>query len=476
MAESTGPQGLPHAPVAPDSSAVAAADRPYRSLSVFALVGVGVAGVYAVAVVLLAVVALFKGSPLLLGPWTALVPAGALALCLLGRSQIRSSEGTVAGDPLVRWGVRLSLFVGLGYWAYYAAVYLAVRQQARAFADEWVDHLLRGDETRAILSVLPPLKRLHLRPDDPDLLRALELRMAAMELPEQPASLVNLFHQHALVRFLSEAGKQEDVRTVSCHVRDWEYTRGGYEVALEYEFETAEGTFQAVVTVRGLTAPDNEYEQREWYVSLVPDKTRLILDDREGGTRITAFGNRVEGVYKSAREFFSTFQRRLTWEGNREGAFLLTLPPDERMKAVEDMLEAERLGAVAGPALAALPQGQTLARYNDFTEGYLVRIDEKRFLAPPPEREAIANELRAVLGTSPPRSRLDIPNVVPRRVVDKDRIRVFLDATVAEQRKHFIECVVEVEGDAGALKSADVKPEWRVVTIWVVSGRRMPSQ
>src|SRR5262245_50233887 len=84
------------------------ADPVYRPISVLAMIGLGVAILYAVIVIVGGFIAFRSGSPLLLGTLMSVgVPLVAFVLCALARWQIARSEGTRAGLPMAQWGLWL---------------------------------------------------------------------------------------------------------------------------------------------------------------------------------------------------------------------------------------------------------------------------------------------------------------------------------------------------------------------------------
>src|SRR5262245_7865078 len=204
----------------------APAEQSYRSLSVLALVGFGLAALYAAIVLFMGAYAFISGKPLLLSGWSMLVPVVAVGLCLVAGWQIRRSEGTLAGDQLASWGWKLGVFVGLGYWAYNAAVYFAVRQQAEAFAKDWLELLSRGQLDRAARRTLPPAQSQNMREDDPELGAKVDLRVGRAVGAEPGVGFRQSMSQIPFVRNLLQAGEGVEIETHG--VRDWTYEQGGY--------------------------------------------------------------------------------------------------------------------------------------------------------------------------------------------------------------------------------------------------------
>src|SRR5437588_7377155 len=120
-------------PAAPAGERLGYSPVVYRPLSGLAIAGFAAACLFALLVLGVAAVAFFQGAPFFYSPLVMLIPAAGLVLSLIARNQIRSSEGTRAGEPLARAGIWISLFTGLGYFVYYYVTGLAVTSQANAF-------------------------------------------------------------------------------------------------------------------------------------------------------------------------------------------------------------------------------------------------------------------------------------------------------------------------------------------------------
>src|SRR5437870_645296 len=105
----------------------------YRPVSLLAIVGACLGGLYTALVLLTTIVALINGTPYFLRGWLVILVLGGVVLSLLAMWQIRQSEGTLAGQAVARWGLWLSLVPGLGYEAYRYATGWALTQQANDF-------------------------------------------------------------------------------------------------------------------------------------------------------------------------------------------------------------------------------------------------------------------------------------------------------------------------------------------------------
>jgi hypothetical protein len=451
-------------------------EQAYSSLSIMALIGFGIAALHAAAIVLMAIVGLFNQTPLLLSVWTLLVPLSAILLCLIARNRIRSSEGTLAGETLTRWGLLLTLFTGLGYWSYYTAVFFAVRQQARAYAEDWLDRLREGDTVRAAMSALPPLKRLGLNDikDESELAAEVEQRILGLEGPrkteKQPASMLNTFNQLPLVRQLAQGGKETNL--VLKGVVSWSYVRGGYEVVLLYDLEMPDATVEATITARGQTAPQNEYEQRQWYI----DMKQSHLHEQDLMRRMTEQGRVMARIGGQSGEFLGKWQNEITGT-ERQGAFLLSLPAEQREQAKKAIEKAAPLAALAGSfgATTALPEGVTLEKLAQFCDGKPMEIDG-RFRLPDNERQELLADMRKLFTQDDSRLRFMPSQSLPLRTRSKDKLLFKHDVQIGVPSGYLVEAVAEIECDAKALDSPKVEPNWRFVTLRLVSAKKVGKQ
>ena len=154
----------------------------YKPLSLLAVAGLTVAGVFTFIVLLSGILALVKGEPFFLADWMIFVPIGAAVLSGLGLWEVSSSEGTRAGAALARWGLWISILVGVGYFTYELFTGLAIRQQANRFVmerevDSGFFPRLQGNEIdarTAYLFTMSAAERSTIRLEDPRVIEALD--------------------------------------------------------------------------------------------------------------------------------------------------------------------------------------------------------------------------------------------------------------------------------------------------------------
>lgn len=479
------------APVSPAAES-ARADT-YRPLSLLALVGAGLAGVYAVGVVGGGLVAFFRGNPLLpsgsLGFFfLAIVPIGGGVLSLVALVQIQRSEGTLAGEKVARWGLLLSVLVGLSYWAYYGATYFAIRQEADKFGQEYLKELANGQVESAFRLTLQPSER---PPNDAKLREQLEGRFnSAGEMG--PKGQLTQFAQSDLVRMLGQGGPQTKIEPLG--VSKWDY-QGGYQARLLYKVTTPEATFELYLAVQGKEGKRSE--GRQWFAPM-------------GGAEIkgnyptlTEEGIRTMRVAMQSKDQLGATWLRAVSEGNTPEAFLGTLLPersDPVRKAALGLFLADGVGLGAlpcgapGAALtagvlaadkdlqfdAALTAEKVEPGLKEFLAGGLVRAEDKVFWAPQDVKEEVINLVRQefrrpgqrLADSLRPDNRVHVSRMSReggRFVVEHDiQIRI-------PERRYAVEGRLVIDCDAKEAEAGTVTA-WRVRSVDLVSAKSIAAQ
>ncbi len=495
----------PH-PATPEAAAPAPPEPgAYRPLSLTAVAGFGLAALYALVVALGALAAFWTGSPLLLPGWTLLVPVAGVALSLWGAARIKSAEGTLAGDRIARWGLLLSLFTGLTYWAYYAATYFAVQQQADAFARDFLDRLIQGKVDSAFVLALRPVDR---RPEDANLRNELEVRHNAVG-QNGTAGLLTGFHQKDVVRMLSQSDGPPQIH--SRGVSHWEYANGGYKVSLNYTIETTRFVFDMALTVQGNESRHKEFEGRQWYV--VIEESGI---SREGDKSMTPEGQEMMGFSGRGLQA-AQYWMQLLQTGHHDDAYLMTLLPAERKRVggggaklvgdvglgyfLLDGLPVGTQGLGASPAALTLQAGlaasyamlheyRDLLRssslpggypaYRKFLDGDLVRAEEGVFWAADKKRrEAFIRAARGLfrMGGEDIQAtwRLEQITVPIARKVG-DRVQVEHDFSLRDMSAgNLLEGRLVLDCAAGISAEEANNPEaWRVVRLDLIRGKSVP--
>ncbi len=435
----------------------------YRPLSPLALGGFVLAAGYAAVVAVCAAVALVHRAPLLL-PWPLfLLPVGAAVLCWIGRSRIRSSEGTQGGARLVAWGLGLSAVFGLTYAAYYAAMYLALRQQALAFAAHWMDLLRRDDFTHAYRLTISPAYR---PADDAGLREAVEIDFR----DERPGTMTfNAFRQWELVHLFAQGRDQVHVEPLGV---SWDLDRG-YTAAITYRITAPDLTCDLLVTLNGRDPRGGGAEGRQWQVDLA--NTTLLWES----LKLTPEGERRKGAVAAAGALAATWGQQLS-AGNHEDAWLLTLPRGERAAASEPSARWRKCSfpTLAGTALlgaAGTADRERVVSRLTFGSADLVHAEEGLFWAPARNRSALVQAVREMFS----RRRVSQLSVhagrLPYWEEREGQVRVPLDGKLFVQgttENYVIEVRLVLE--ASAAEAAASSLAWRVAALDLVSGRAVP--
>ncbi len=319
----------------------------YRPLAGFAVAGVAIASLFALLVLVAAVVALYQARRFSTRrgscccrppPWC----------CRWWRSQIRSSEGTRAGEALAGAGVWISLLFGLGYFVYFYVTGLAVQSQANSFLTEigpdsgFFPHLQnaatnRTDYYAAFLESLPAINRGGVRPED----EAGILRKFDESKPDGGPSPLAAFRKHPIVRMLTTAPPGQ-VQVESLGVQAWDYEERSYKVRRLYRITTPEAAVEFSIPAwsnEGETAG----EQRRWYVPL-----QYIGKPTPKQIKFTPLGMGLQHLRFSSQRFV-TLWRQVLGEGQSYKDF-----------AAKDRTEWKRL-----PQLNEDQQGYLQGRLQD---------------------------------------------------------------------------------------------------------------
>lgn len=468
MAEPTHSAGIAGSGTAPEEHLA------YRPISLLAIVGLSIAAVYAAVVLVGFAASVLFGTPWLMPTWTILVPLLAVVVSFAARLRIQRSEGTLAGLKLTGWGMALSLLFGLIYITHSAATYLVLRQQADAFARQWLTNLKNGNLESALLQTLPPANR---PADSPHVASDLNIRF------NQPGEgsrkgFLSEFLQRDVVRLIAQGGDQTEFKLLS--VGDWDYAEGGYQVRLLYRIKTPEANMDLAVPLHGSKSGSKDQPGRQWQVLYRQvEPKRLELTD-EGKRLVALWGQsqvQLDGWLKSLQA------------GQLENAFLATREPGER-KQLFDAFQARSqamwvalLGSVAeggwngwtgGLAPFLAQRDLCLPGYTEFTQGDLLLADGGKFWPTGAKQAEVYQEVRKLFQQPEglPRSLEREPVRMARWAKDKDRLRILNDVHLNNVAgKYQVEGFVVLECDANAQPSGGRPVEWRVAGLELARAR-----
>ena len=192
---------------------------------------------------------------------------------------------------LAKWGMWLSVLFGLGYVAFYAATYFAIRSDANEYTMRWFDLLKKGKQNQAFLHVLEPNVRQTVNPDDE---KAMDVRFNPSGDPGRPGPLT-VFRTSELIRLIQFG--RADTQITPLGIREWEYNNGKYRIKRIYEISSPEGSVEVAAVVSGSASTKGEYEGREWMVMLMDTNIAKVQDDAVRRGRRRAKGP-VHGVHQ----------------------------------------------------------------------------------------------------------------------------------------------------------------------------------
>lgn len=313
----------------------------YRPLSGLAVAGFVIAVVFTVLIIIFGLLALVSGTPLALGLWVMGFPISAAILSLLGRQQIRQSEGTRTGMGMASWGWWLSLIFGLGYLAFHGGTYLAVWWQAEEQGKKFFAQLQEGKIIEAFNDhLVSPTQRL-MTPD----VRKMMLRYGMPGEKGQKGPLVQ-FQEHDIVRIVHQGGPDAVIQPLG--VSEWDYVQNGYTVKETYRVTTNEGVFDILLTLRSAT--NENTGARDWAVIWNEQAARIVEE------HLTDQGKALRQWRGMARSFANSWlmKRGRGWVNKGlPSAYLDTVEPQERDRLNERTKALRAIGTVSVPPVGS---------------------------------------------------------------------------------------------------------------------------
>lgn len=472
------PGGLP--PPAPRET-----DAPYRPISLLAGTGFAVAVLYGLMIGLGVLFGFFQRSPWLLPLWTFLLPVLGVILSWMARIRIQNSENTLSGTALTSWGIGLSLSFGVVYAAYVAATAMAVRQQADAFAQKWLEEVRKAPVEKAFWYTLRPAERGSGRGN---LRGTLEVRF---NTPPDPYAIgaLSAFSRADYVRLLRDAGDKAEINLAG--VTGWDFERGGYSVGLTYQIKTPIASFTLHITVHGSDSSDPETRGRQWYVmidrtgTIDPSGSNLLLNmSPEGQATLTesseaqALARRFTTLLTTSGSEATTTDRASRMAALDE-AFQLTLSPEQAKRWVKVRGPSLALGQLLG--LPYDPESRDLGqKWRAFVEGDLVQAPPDLFWAVEDKRQDYIREVKRLFTGRLGRTfNFDYRPHIAIFQREGNLLRIKIDANLLFLRamptgetrpSMMLECLVVVSRDS----SQPTRP-WRVEGIELIRGRTPPA-
>jgi hypothetical protein len=282
----------------------------YRPISALALAGLILGCLFAGMVVISTVVGLVQGLPMFLPGWALALALGAAVVSILAQYRIQSSEGTLAGLALARWGLWLSVLLGVTYFVYTWVTGLALTKQATDFLMEKADEESgffprlknagknRTDLYQAFLLSLPVTNRGGSKASNE------QEMLNRYDQPGKDGEGGNLskFSKHPLVLALS---KNPDAAIVPLSVVEWSYDKNAYHVVRNYRISIADLVFELPVAVQSSEGA-KEGEQRKWFVDMskVPGRFPVRRPTARGDKTLTLRQDSKNYLERRRRELF----------------------------------------------------------------------------------------------------------------------------------------------------------------------------
>ena len=246
----------------------------YRPVSGLALAGFGLGSLFAILVLLSTLAALVQGAPIFLPFWFYFgMPVLAGFICFLALGRIRNAEDTLAGAALARWGLWLSVLLGVTYIVYTWVTGLALAKQADDFLminsgedSGFFPRLMnsgkiRTDLYQAFLFSLPATSRGGSKAENEE---RILLQYDQPGKDGEPGTL-SAFSKHPLVLLLS---RNPDTITIEpLGLVEWKYDLNSYYVMRNYKITTPELEIEAAIPAQS-TEGIGEGEQRKWFVPM----------------------------------------------------------------------------------------------------------------------------------------------------------------------------------------------------------------
>jgi len=328
----------------------------YKPMSLLAVAGLVVSSLYAAFVLLSAVIALVKGQPFFVPGWMFFVPVLGAVLSAAGLWEINSAEGTKAGTKVAKWGLWLSLLVGIGYFTYQTFTGLAIVQQASHFVmqkdakqgESGFFPLIQSDRDvdldTAFLFTVNWAERSNAQPGRPQ-------GMAMLDQPSAtwPKGRWTQFLESHLVRLLRQSPPSA-TKIEELGVTEWSYEQGSYKIVRPYRITTPDGVYEIVLIVSSQEA-EAEGERRRWKIDF-NSATPLVPSERtaEGLRKKSLREHSFDFLHDPKYGFFDKLAKR-----QPVGAWLATQMPSERMQLEEragEVLALTPLVLAAGGAAA----------------------------------------------------------------------------------------------------------------------------
>lgn len=448
-------------------------DDGYKSVSILAILGAVLGGLFVLTLSGGFVAAFLVGTPWIMSPWVIFWPAFSILLSFFAYSRIRASSNTLGGEKLSLWSMQITAIFILCYFANFAGTYFAVRNQADTFVKQWLRIIAKGEIDKAFLLTLKPP-----RPSDDSNLRTtfeITYNIAADPIAKGAYSAFKAKDYVRLIQFAGDASTKFGLKSASSPV----YEMGGYLVRLVYQVDLPDGQMEVAVTALGQESPTGGFKGRQWQV----------LVDGSGLTQKLKTNDESRKKFElsvSAMEFASSWCMAVAnkvWEPSVYG--LAELKDRDRIsKGFVPSIPVD-LGVMGGAIVQAAesPERQAfVAASQQLFDGKFVRIGEN-FWSDPIMKvgilDLLAKAFRPMTDHTPPMQLsgggawIRVENgTVPRYRNEGGKIEFEFDCLILLFPKYLVQAAFVVTGEEKA--DENTPPEWKVKEIVLYRGVSMP--
>lgn len=448
-------------------------DDGYKSVSILAILGAVLGGLFVLTLSGGFVAAFIVGTPWIMSPWVIFWPAFSILLSFFAYSRIRASDNTMGGEKLSLWSMQITAIFILCYLANFAGTYFAVRNQADTFVKQWLGIISKGEIDKAFLLTLKPP-----RPSEDSNLRTtfeITYNIAADPLAKGAYSAFKAKDYVRLIQFAGDTATKFSLKSASSPV----YEMGGYLVRLVYQIDLPDGMMEVAVTALGQESPTGGFKGRQWQV----------IVDGSGMTQKLKTNDESRKKFElsvSAMEFASSWCMAVAnkvWEPAVYGMAELK-DRQQILKGFVPTIPLE-LGVVGGALLQAAesPERQAfLAASQQLFDGKFVRVGEN-FWSDPIMKVGILDLLAKAfrpMTDHTPSSQLSgggawirVENgTVPRYRNEGGKIEFEFDCLILLFPKYLVQAAFVVSGEEKA--DENTPPDWKVKEIVLYRGVSMP--
>lgn len=448
-------------------------DDGYKSVSILAILGAVLGGLFVLTLSGGFVAAFLVGTPWIMSPWVIFWPAFSILLSFFAYSRIKASDNTMGGEKLSLWSMQITAIFIMCYLANFAGTYFAVRNQADTFVKQWLGVIAKGEVDKAFLLTLKPP-----RPSEDSNLRTtfeITYNIAADPIAKGAYSAFKAKDYVRLIQFAGDTSTKFSLKSASSPV----YEMGGYLVRLVYQIDLPDGIMEVAVTALGQESPTGGFKGRQWQV--IVDGSGMTQKLKTNDESLKKFELSV-----SAMEFASNWCMAVAnkvWEPAVYGIAELKDRP-QILKGFVPTIPLE-LGVVGGALLQAAesPERQAfLSASQQLFDGKFVRVGEN-FWSDPIMKvgilDLLAKAFRPMTDHTAPMQLsgggawIRIENsTVPRYRNDAGKIEFEFDCLMLLFPKYLVQAAFVVTGEEKA--NENTAPDWKVKEIVLYRGVSMP--